>query len=105
VLCHVGAASLMIPLAHGSLVTATAFLMVAQVGDVCWPVYNICELRLRQAITPGDVLGRVNAAMQMLSRGLLPVGSFGAGTLACCRRSRPTSVGSVDCVIASSRHA
>ena len=33
-----GVGSLMIPLAHGSLVTATAFLMVAQVGDICWPL-------------------------------------------------------------------
>ena len=76
-----GAASLMIPLAHGSVVTATAFLMLAQVGDVCWPVFNVCELSLRQAITPGEVLGRVNAAMQMLNRGLLPIGSLGAGIL------------------------
>jgi predicted MFS family arabinose efflux permease len=77
-----GAASLMIPLAHGSVVTATVFLMVAQVGDICWPVFNVCELSLRQAITPSDVLGRVNAAMQMLNRGLLPFGSLCAGALA-----------------------
>jgi predicted MFS family arabinose efflux permease len=77
-----GLSSLMIPLAHGSVVTATAFLIVAQVGDVCWPVFNVGDLSLRQAITPGDVLGRVNAAMQMLNRGLLPIGSLGAGALA-----------------------
>jgi len=35
---------------------------------------NVCELSLRQAITPDDLLGRVNAVMQMLFRGLLPVG-------------------------------
>jgi predicted MFS family arabinose efflux permease len=29
-----GVASLMIPLAHGSVATATAFLIAAQVGDV-----------------------------------------------------------------------
>jgi MFS family permease len=77
-----GAASLMIPLAHGAVVTATLFLVIAQVGDVCWPVFHVCELSLRQAITPSEVLGRVNAAMQMLSRGLLPIGSLGAGVLA-----------------------
>ena len=91
----------MIPLAHGSLVTATGFLMVAQVGDVCWPVYNICEPNLRQAITPGDVLGRVNAAMQMLSRGLLPVGSFGAGTLAEVIDMRPLAVGAAGLLVSS----
>src|SRR5580765_1868558 len=85
-----GAASLMIPLAHGSVVRATAFLMLAQVGDVCWPVFNVCELSLRQAITPGEVLGRVNAAMQMLNRGFLPIGSVGAGILAEMIGLRPT---------------
>lgn len=91
-----GAASLMIPLAHGSVVTATAFLMLAQVGDVSWPVFNVCELSVRQAITPGEVLGRVNAAMQMLNRGLLPIGSLGAGILAEMIGLRPTlAVGAV----------
>jgi len=97
-----GAASLMIPLAHGSVVTATAFLMLAQVGDVCWPVFNVCELSLRQAITPGEVLGRVNAAMQMLNRGLLPIGSLGAGTLAEIIGLRPTlAVGAAGLLVSS----
>ena len=97
-----GAASLMIPLAHGSVVTATAFLMLAQVGDACWPVFNVCELSLRQAITPGDVLGRVNAAMQMLNRGLLPIGSLGAGILAEMIGLRPTlAVGAAGLLLSS----
>ena len=82
--------SLMIPLAHGSVVTATLFLMVAQVGDIGWPVFNVCELSLRQAVTRDDLLGRVNAAMQMLFRGLLPVGSLCAGGLAGLLGMRPT---------------
>jgi MFS family permease len=97
-----GAASLMIPLAHGSVVTATAFLMLAQVGDVCWPVFNVCELSLRQAITPSEVLGRVNAAMQMLNRGLLPIGSLGAGILAEMIGLRPTlAVGAAGLLLSS----
>jgi predicted MFS family arabinose efflux permease len=97
-----GAASLMIPLAHGSVVTATAFLMLAQVGDVCWPVFNVCEPSLRQAITPGEVLGRVNAAMQMANRGLLPIGSLGAGTLAEMIGVRPTlAVGAAGLLLSS----
>jgi len=97
-----GAASLMIPLAHGSVVTATAFLMLAQVGDVCWPVFNVCELSLRQAITPGEVLGRVNAAMQMLNRGLLPIGSLGAAILAEMIGLRPTlAVGAAGLLLSS----
>lgn len=97
-----GAASLMIPLAHGSVVTATAFLMLGQVGDVCWPVFNVCELSLRQAITPGEVLGRVNAAMQMLNRGLLPIGSLGAGILGEMIGLRPTlAVGAAGLLLSS----
>jgi len=85
-----GVATLMIPLARGSVAMATVFLMAAQVGDLGWPVFNVCELSLRQAITPDDVLGRVNAVMQMLFRGLLPVGSLCAGALAGSLGMRPT---------------
>src|SRR2546430_9410151 len=74
-----GTATLMIPLARGSVVAATAFLMAAQVGDVGWPIYNVCELSLRQAITPDDLLGRVNAVMQMLFRGVLPEAKLANG--------------------------
>ena len=85
-----GTASLMIPLAHGSVVVAVAFLAAAQVGDICWPVYHVGELSLRQVITPDHLLGRVNAAMQTLSRGLLPLGSFSGGLLADMIGMRPT---------------
>lgn len=77
-----GTASLMIPSAHGSIIAATAFLSAAQMGDISWPVYHVNELSLRQVITPEHLLGRVNAAMQMLSRGLLPVGSLCGGASA-----------------------
>ncbi len=97
-----GTATLMIPLARGSVVAATAFLMAAQVGDVGWPIYNVCELSLRQAITPDDLLGRVNAVMQMLFRGLLPVGSICAGALAGSMGMRPTlTVGAVGLMLSS----
>ena len=85
-----GTASFMIPLACGSILAATAFLAAAQVGDICWPVYHVGELSLRQVITPDHLLGRVNAAMQTLSRGLLPLGSFCGGLLAGRIGVRPT---------------
>ena len=85
-----GAAALMVPAAHGSVLTATVFLVAAQLGDVGWPIYNINELTLRQAITPKDMLGRVNAVMQMLIRGVFPVGSFCGGALASAIGVRPT---------------
>jgi predicted MFS family arabinose efflux permease len=86
----IGVAALMIPLAHGSVVMATVFLVAAQLGDLGWPIYNINELTLRQAITPKGMLGRVNAVMQMLIRGVFPVGSFCGGVLASVIGVRPT---------------
>lgn len=85
-----GTASFMIPLARGSILVATAFLVAAQLGDICWPVYHVGELSLRQIITPDHLLGRVNAAMQTLSRGLLPLGSFCGGLLGDMIGVRPT---------------
>jgi predicted MFS family arabinose efflux permease len=86
----IGVATLMVPLAHGSVLTATVFLVAAQLGDVGWPIYNINELTLRQAITSKDLLGRVNAVMQMLTRGVFPLGSFCGGALASVIGVRPT---------------
>ena len=86
----IGLAALMVPLAHGSVLIATAFLAAAQLGDLGWPIYNINELTLRQAITPKDLLGRVNAVMQMLIHGVFPVGSFCGGALASVIGVRPT---------------
>ena len=97
-----GTASIMIPLAHGSVVAATAFLVVAQVGDICWPVFHVGELSLRQIITPDRLLGRVNAAMQMLSRGLLPLGALCGGLLAEVVGVRPTlTVGAAGLLLSS----
>jgi predicted MFS family arabinose efflux permease len=86
----IGLAALMVPLAHGRVLIATVFLGAAQLGDLGWPIYNINELTLRQAITRQDLLGRVNAVMQMLIRGVFPVGSFCGGALASVIGVRPT---------------
>jgi len=77
-----GTGSLLIPLAHGPAGVCAAFLAVAQLFDVAWPVYNINELSLRQSIAPPQLLGRVNSAMHLLFRGLLPLGSLAGGILA-----------------------
>jgi predicted MFS family arabinose efflux permease len=77
-----GLAALFVPLAHGPVWAACAFLLAAQIGDVAWPVYNIAETSLRQAVTPDHLLGRVNSAMHLLFRGVLPLGSLAAGVFA-----------------------
>jgi predicted MFS family arabinose efflux permease len=78
----IGAASVLVPLARGSVTAAAAFLIAAQLGDVAWPVYSINETSLRQAITPDHLLGRVNAAMHLLFWGVLPAGALAGGALA-----------------------
>lgn len=77
-----GVAGLLVPLAHGPVPVACAYLIAAQLGDVAWPVYNINEVSLRQTVTPPDLLGRVNSAMHLLYRGFLPAGAFAGGALA-----------------------
>jgi MFS family permease len=78
-----GLTALLIPLAHGTPVMAMAYLMGSQLfGDFCFTVYFINEMSLRQTVVPADRLGRVNAAMQLASRGMVPLGSLVGGFLA-----------------------
>jgi len=49
-------ASLFVPLAHGSVAACGMFLVAGQLGDAAWPVANICDLSLRQAVTPPALL-------------------------------------------------
>ena len=61
---------------------AAAYLSVAQVFDIAWPIFNITELSLRQAVTPDHLLGRVNSAMHLLLHGVMPAGALAGGALA-----------------------
>jgi MFS family permease len=69
-------------LSRGPVAVCAAILGAAQLFDMAWPIYNINELSLRQAVTPSHLLGRVNAAMHLLFRGILPVGAFAGGMIA-----------------------
>jgi Na+/melibiose symporter-like transporter len=77
-----GVASLIPPLAHGSAAVCCLFLAAAQLGDAAWPVTNVCDLSLRQAVASGSLLGRVNSAMHLMFRGVLPAGALAGGALA-----------------------
>jgi len=77
-----GVAMLFVPLAHGSIAVCAAFLITSQIGDLAWPVYNINDRSLRQAITPDHLLGRVNAAMHLVYHGVLPLGALTGGAVA-----------------------
>ena len=77
------AVNLLVPLAASLPRYALACMCAAQlVGDACWSLYFINEMTIRQQLAPEHVLGRVNAAMQLASRGMLPLGALAAGLLA-----------------------
>jgi hypothetical protein len=77
-----GVVGLLIPLAHSPLALALSLLFLAQlIGDASVSIYLITEVSLRQAIIPTHLLGRANASMQFLTRGLGPIGALLAGVL------------------------
>ena len=86
-----GLASLFIPFAPGPGLVAILCMGASQLlGDVSFPVYAVQELTIRQTLAPENMLGRVNAAMQLLFRGILPVGALAGGTLAQYVGVKPT---------------
>ena len=86
-----GVINFLIPLAHGSPVLAAVFLGAAQLlGDAAYPIYSVHELTLRQQMVPPEILGRVNAAMQLAFKGLWPVGALVGGALGSTLGTRPT---------------
>ncbi len=75
-------ATLLIPLAGGTVFSAAALLMVAQLlGDGFHTIFRINELSLRQAITPDRLLGRAAASFQLVVEGIGPVGALIGGLL------------------------
>jgi predicted MFS family arabinose efflux permease len=78
----IGIAALIPALAHGSVAACCVFLIVAQLGDVAWPVTSICDQSLCQAVAPPALLGRVNSAMHLMFRGVLPAGALVGGAVA-----------------------
>ena len=76
----IGFMGLLLPLAHG--VFAVPMLILGQAGDAAWSIYLINELTVRQSATPNRLLGRVNASMQFLAAGAVPLGALAGGLLA-----------------------
>jgi MFS family permease len=75
-------AALLVPFARGPQPVLVAILMLAGflmgLGQV---VYNVTQVSLRQAITPGRLLGRMNASMRFLVWGTMPIGALIGGAL------------------------
>ena len=99
-----GIAACLIPLAPGSSwVWGAAFLGASQLlGDVAFPIFGIHELTLRQSVAPPALLGRVNAGIQMLQKGMLPLGALLGGLLAQVIGTRETlGLGAVGILLSS----
>ena len=78
-----GVANLLVPLAAHDLHYAALCMGLAQlIGDAGFTIYFVNETTLRQQMVRDDLLGRVNAAMQLASRGVLPLGALLGGLLA-----------------------
>lgn len=78
-----GLLSLLIPLASEPGWFSILCMGASQLfGDVAHPLFNINELTLRQKAAPPALLGRVNACLQLLLKGLFPFGALLGGMLA-----------------------
>jgi MFS family permease len=87
----IAASITLIPLAGGPVWRGAAFLMAGQLlGDFAMVVFVTNELSFRQKVTADERLGRVNAAMQILGRGMLPIGAMAGGILAGAIGTRST---------------
>ena len=80
----VGLSDLLIPLVRGSVVVTVvvAALMTAQfffgLGMV---IFNVGQVSLRQAMTPNELQGRMNATMIFLAGAVVPLGGLLGGAL------------------------
>ena len=87
----VGLSDLLIPLVRGSVVIAVAVLMTAQfffgLGLV---IFNAGQVSLRQAMTPDELQGRMNATMSFLAGAVVPLGGLLGGALGETLGLRPT---------------
>jgi len=87
----VGLSDLLVPLVRGSVVVAVAVLMTAQfLFGLGLVVFNAGQVSLRQAMTPDELQGRMNATMSFLAGVAVPLGGLLGGTLGETIGLRPT---------------
>jgi MFS family permease len=51
------------------------------IGEFGVTIYDISQISLRQSVTPGEMLGRMNATVRFVNWGPIPVGAFLGGVL------------------------
>ena len=84
--------TLILALARGPIWIAGLVLVIWQLFEAPYSVYNVNEVSLRQAVTPDGVLGRVTATFQFVGIGVYLVGVIMAGALAETVGLRPTLI-------------
>jgi MFS family permease len=57
------------------------FVIAGVIGGFTAVAYNVNQVGLRQAITPHNMLGRMNATMRLIVWGTIPVGALIGGVL------------------------
>ena len=78
----IGCLQFLTPLASWTPRFALALVCAHQFfGDFAWTIYYVNETTLRQSVAPPHLLGRVNGAIQLASRGMLPIGALAGGLL------------------------
>ena len=80
----------LIALAPSRPVEGFVVLVAAQTVDLVHPLYEVNALTLRQVSTPDHLLGRVNATLHVVARGVLPFGALAGGALGDAIGLRPT---------------
>jgi MFS family permease len=82
---------------------STAVFFIAAgviVGEFGTTVYDIGQLSLRQAVTPADMLGRMNATVRFVNWGPIPIGAFIGGVLGQVIGLRPVLwVAAIGCLL------
>ena len=73
---------LIMPMASGPMLIAGLALVLAQLGDGFYTIYDINQNSLRQTITPNKGLGRVNASTRSLKDSAQFTGSLMGGLVA-----------------------
>jgi MFS family permease len=77
-----GAFQCLVPLAHGTALQASLFLLAAQViGDGLMTMAFVNDTSLRQSLVPDRMLGRVSATANVLGVVAMPVGALGGGII------------------------
>ncbi len=65
-------------------VTSSVWIIASAmfVGGACLMIWNIITVSFRQAVTPDDLLGRLNSVYRLLAWGTMPIGAAIGGVLA-----------------------